>query len=212
MANDDIISARGGLLPVEFPYGNFRKTWYRLTTSAVAVYLGQPMDIDANGQAVPAGTGTSTTVQYIAGPVVGFADDQYGPPTAGGALPSAMLNLTAGPFIPALTNAWVQLADDPDQVFQLQCNSDATMTTANLADGCTFTYRSSSGNTTTGYSTAEASALSMSVVGSGNLQILGLIPYRNSDASLNNVGNYAKLRVRIISHRWGWRGSNYAPV
>lgn len=206
MANDDTIAAHGGLWPLELPYGAARKNWYRLTTSASAVYLGQPMDLDANGQALPATTGTSTTIAYIAGPVLGFADDPYGAGyTAGGALPAGMLVLTQASYLPALTNAWVLLADDPDQIFTLQANTDATMTTANLLDGCTFTYRATSGNNTTGYCTAEASVLSMSAVGSGNLQVLGLMPYRNSDSTINTVGNYAKLRVRIVSHRLGWR-------
>lgn len=203
MANDDWIAARGGLIPVEYPYGNFRKNWYRLTTSASAVFIGQPMDLDANGQAVPALTGTSTTINRILGPVVGFADDSLGVSSAGGNLPNALLSLTAGPSLPASTNSWVLIADDPDQMFQIQANTDATMTTANFVDLCTFTYRTSSGNTTTGYSTAEASVLSMAVTASGNLQVCGLIPYRNSDSTVNSVGNYAKLRVRIAQHRWG---------
>lgn len=203
MANDDEIAARGGMLPVEFPYGNFRRNYYRLTTSASAVFLGQPMDLDANGQVIPASTGTGPTINRILGPVVGFADDAYGPSSAGGSYPSAMLNLTAGPNLPALTNAWCLIADDPDQLFSIQANSDATMTTANLADLCTFTYRSSSGNTTTGYSTAEASVLSMSATGTGNLQVVSLIPQRNSDGTLNGVGNYANIRVKISQHRLG---------
>lgn len=211
MANDDYINARGGLLPVEFPYGNFRKNYYRLTTSASAVFIGQPMDLDANGQAVPALTGTGTTINYIVGPVVGFADDAS-VANAGGLLPNAMLSLTVGPSLPALTNGWVLIADDPDQIFQIQANTDGTMTTANLMDGCTFTYRASSGNTTTGYSTAEASILSMSAVGTGNLQVLGLVPLKNSDSTTNSVGNYAKLRARIFYHRLGFRGNNYNPV
>lgn len=203
MANDDIIQARGGLLPVEYPYGNFRRNWYRLTTSASAVFFGQPMDLDANGQVIPATTGTGTTINRILGPVIAFADDAYGPPVAGGGLPAGMLSLTAGPNLPASTNAWCLIADDPDQLFQIQANTDATMTTANLADLCTFTYRTSSGNTTTGFSTCEASVLSMAAAASGNLQVVGLIPLRNSDGTVNNVGNYAKLRVRITQHRLG---------
>lgn len=207
MANDDLINARGGLLPVEYPNGNFRKNWYRLTTSASAVFLGQPMDLDANGQALPAGTGTGATINLVIGPVVGFASDEFNPSTAGGNLPQSMLDLTKGASLPASTNAWVLIADDPDQLFMIQANTDATMTTANLVDGCTFTYRSSSGNTTTGYSTAEASVLSMAATATGNLQVVGLVPYRNSDATVNAAGNYAKLRVRITTHRLGWRGN-----
>lgn len=211
MANDDTIAARGGLLPVGFPYGNFVKNWYRLTTSAVAVYLGQPMDIDANGQAIPAGATTSGTA-FIAGPVVGFADDQFTTATAGGDLPSAMLDLTKASFLPALTNAWVCIADDPSQLFQMQADTAATLNTSNLMDNTTFAFRSSSGNTLTGYSTAEVSSIQAGIVGSGNLQIVGVIPYVNSDGSRNSIGQYAKLRVRILNHRFGFSGANNVGI
>lgn len=200
MANDDWISARGGLLPIEFPYGNFRKNVYKLTTSAVAVYLGQPMDLDANGNVVPATASTAGT-SYILGPVVGFIDTDLG------GIPSELTKVTAGPYLPATTNAYVLIADDPDQLFVIQAATDTAITTANLADGTTFTYRSSSGNTTTGYCTAELSGTQCSTTNSGNLQLLGLVPFRNSDGTLNAVGNYAKVRVRILNHRLGWRGT-----
>ena len=203
MANDDTIAARGGLLPVEYPYGNYRKNWYRLTTSAVAVYVGQPMDTDANGQVLPATA--STANNYMLGPALGFADDQFTVGAAGGALPAAMLSLTAGPFMPALTNGWVLIADDPDQIFVMQAATDTAITTANLMDSTTFTYRSTSGNTTTGYSTAELSGTQCTTTGSGALQVIGLLPQRNSDGTLNSVGNYAKVKVRITNHRLGWR-------
>lgn len=202
MANDDLISARGGLLPVEFPYGNFRKNWYRLTTSAAAVFIGQPMDVDANGQVLPATATTSSP--FMIGSVVGFADDA-GVTNAGGALPAAMLSLTAGPSLPALTNGWCLIADDPDQLFMMQAGTDTVITSANLMDSTTFIYRSSSGNTTTGYSTAELSGTQCSTTGSGPLQIVGLVPYKNSDGTTNAVGAWAKCRVRITNHRLGWR-------
>lgn len=201
MANDDWIAARGGMLPMEYPYGAFRKNVYKLTTSAVAVYMGQPMDMDANGNAVPAGTGTGTTINFLLGPVVGFID----PNQAG--LPSAMFSLTQGPYLPALTDANVLIADDPDQIFIMQVNTDGTaMTTAGLGNAVTFAYRSSSGNNTTGYSTAEVSELSFTISGTGNLQVLGLLPLKNSDGSTNTVGDLAKVKVRILTHRFGFRG------
>lgn len=198
MANDDMISARGGLLPIEYPYGNFRKNYYKLTTSAVAVYLGQPMDLDGTGQVVPAGCSTASTC-YMIGPVVGFADENMN------ALPSDTLVLTAGPYIQAAKNAYVCIADDPDQLFLIQASTDTAISTADLGTATTFTYRSSSGNTTTGYCTAELHAGQCSTTGSGNLQVLSFLPVKNSDGSSNGPGNYAKVRVRITNHRLGWR-------
>ena len=205
-ANDDWVSARGGLLPMEFPYGNFRKNYYKLTTSAVAVYLGQPMDLDTNGQAIPATVSTAGTA-FMVGPVVGFADSNMN------ALPSAMLRVDAGPYIPASTDAYVLIADDPDQAFVMQVGTNGTtlsITTASMVKTGTFMYRSSSGSTTTGYCTAEFDPLSISTTGSGNIQIMGLIPLKNSDGSTNFVANssgtaagqWAKIRCRINGHRW----------
>ena len=200
MANDDALSARGGLLPVSFPYGNFRKTYYRLTTSAVAVYIGQPMDLDTNGQAVMASVGTTKTV--IVGPVVGFARDINGK----AALPDVMLDVTAGPYLPALTNGYVCIADDPNQIFVIQEGTAATQLTTASISGCgTFSYlRATSGNTTTGYSYAELDADQFATItaGSGNLTVLGLADNINSDGSWNALGQYAKWKVQIMNHRY----------
>lgn len=209
MANDDWIAARGGMLPAEYPFGAYKKNYYKLTTSAAAVFLGQPMTLDANGQATAGMTSLNTggTIVNLLGSVVGFADSNLN------ALPAAMLNLTVGPSLPALTDGFVEIADDPNQVFVMQVNTNGTaITSANLADYCTFNYRSSSGNTTTGYSTAEVDNTTLSNLGSGNLQIMNLYPLKNSDGSTNALGNFAKVRVRITAHVWGTRLSNYTAV
>jgi len=212
-ANDDWIAARGGLLPIEYPYGNFRKNYYKLTTSAVAGYLGQPMDMDANGQAFPA-TASTAGINMLIGPIVGFADSNLN------ALPSSMLRVDAAPYLSAQTDAYVLIADDPDQCFVIQvgtggagatgANQAVCITTANIGMIGTFYYRSSSGNTTTGYCTAELDPQTLSTTGSGCFQIIGVYPLKNSDGSTNAVGatssavagEYTKVRVRCTAHRF----------
>lgn len=209
MANDDWIAARGGMLPAEFPYGAVRKNYYKLTTSTAAVFMGQPMTLDANGQATATMTSFNTggTIVNLLGPVIGFADVNLN------ALPSSMLNLTVGPSMPASTDGFVQIADDPDQIFIMQVNTNGTaITSANLVDYCTFNYRSTSGSTLTGFSTAEVDNTTLSNVGSGNLQVMGLYPLKNSDGSTNSVGNFAKVRVRITAHVWGSKLTNYTAL
>ena len=201
MANDDVVAARGGLLPVEYPFGAFRKNYYRLTTSAVAVYLGQPMDMDTNGQVVSASAGTAGT-ERILGPVIGFAADQAGKP----ALPSSMLRVDAGPYLPAQTNAYVLIADDPNQIFVIQEATGATqLTSANIGNCGTFQYRTSSGNTTTGYATCELEPIQIAATNSGAIQVIQLTDQLNSDGTYNALGQYAKWKVRIQGHRLGGR-------
>jgi len=209
MANDDWLNARGGMLPAEYPYGAYRKNIYKLTTSAVAVYIGQPVALDANGQATATMTSVNTgaTVVPLLGSVVGFLDTNFA------ALPNSVLSLTAGPYLPALTDAYVEVADDPDQIFVMQVSTAVTMTSANLGDYCSFNYtRATSGNTTTGYALAEVDANTLSSVGSGNLQIINLFPLKNSDGTTNSVGNYAKVRVRMTNPVLGSRLSNYTGI
>lgn len=201
-------SALGGLRPLEQPYGAVRKNYYRLTTSAVAVYLGQPMDMDANGQAVVASV--STAAQYILGPVLGFAEDKGGKP----ALPSSMLDLNQGAYLPGNKNAYVLIADDPNQIFVIQEASTGTqLTTAAIGASAHFNYlRSASGNTVTGSSYAELDPnISGSTGGSsGAFQLVGLADNVNLDGTWNSLGAYAKWKVRIALHRLG--GSYKASV
>jgi len=204
MANDDWSGARGGCLPVEYPYGNYRKNYYKLTTSnAAAVYLGQLMSLDSNGQAVPLLVNTAATI-FTIGPVVGFADSNMN------ALPSSMLQVTAGPYLPANTDGYVLCADDPDQNYVVQVGTGANslcITSAQMLQTSTVMYRSVSGNNITGFSTMELDPQQLTQTGSGVLQVLGLIPVKNSDGTTNAVGGnsssgvfYTKLRVRAISH------------
>lgn len=202
MANDDTIAARGGLLPVGFPFGNFRRNYYRLTTSVVAVFVGQPMDLDTNGQAIPA-LANSLGTSIMIGPVIGFARDMNGK----AALPDEMLRVDASPSLPASVNGYVCIADDPNQIFVIQEGTATTqLTTANIGSSVGFSYlrtSQSSGSTLTGYSKAEIDASGVNATaGSGALQLIGLTDQMNSDGSFNALGQYAKWRVRIQNHRF----------
>ena len=198
MANDDTIAARGGLLPVQYPYGNYRRTLYKLTTSATAaVFIGQPMDLDNNGKVVPAETANATS---SIGPVLGFTD------TNKAGLPSGMDSLTQGGYLPANKDAYCVVADDPDQLFQIQEDTGGSaLTQSSVGNTLNFVPRTSSGNTTTGYSTFEADRSSVVGTDSGQLMIVGLVDVMNSDGTKNGFGNYAKLLVRNNWHRYGGR-------
>ena len=196
MANDDWIRARGGLLPVDYPNGSFKKTYYRLTTSAAAgVYLGQPMAADNNGRVVTLALANSNSV--CIGPVVGFLDTNYE------ALPSGMETTQAGAYLPANTDAYVAICDDPNQDFVVQEDTSGTALTASAVfNTAAMTYRASSGDTTTGYSTAELKNNSVGTGTGGWLTIKQLHRVMNSDGTANSVGSYAKWIVRINNHQF----------
>lgn len=199
MANDDQIAASGGLRPLTQPYGTVKRSYYKLTTSTtIGVWVGQPMDLDGQGQATAISVGTGITVLTV-GPVLGFARDSRGQM----GLPDAMSVLTQEAYLPANTNAYVCIADDPNQEFIIQEMSSGTgLTTANIGNTTGFMVnRSTSGSTVTGSSHWELDPNTASATTSGCLRIVGLADNMNSDGSYNAVGAYAKWRVRICNHR-----------
>ena len=196
MANDDSINARGGLLPVQYPYGNYRRTLYRLTTSATAeVFIGQPMDLDAAGRVVPAGVADNSP---ILGPALGFVD------TNKAGLPSAMTDLNEAGNLPANTDAFVVVADDPNQLFMIQEDTGGSaLAETNIGNTLNTVPRTSSGSTVTGYSTFEADRSTVAADTGGQLKVVGLVDVMNSDGTANEFGNFGKLLVKVNHHRLG---------
>ena len=206
-ANDDFSSARGGLRPSTQPYGTVKRSYYRLATGSAnqAIFIGQPMDLDTNGEAVVATIGTAGD-SIILGPALGFARDSRGQM----GLPDAMSLITQAAYLPASTNAYVMIADDPNQEFIIQEASTGTqLTTANIGQNAGWTYNghtvagvaNTSGSTITGSSFAELYPPFAAAATYGALRIVGLADNMNSDGSFNTVGAYAKWRVRINNHR-----------
>ena len=196
MANDDQIRARGGLLPVQYPFGNFKKEYYRLTTGVAAanIFIGMPVDLDANGRA--AAFDVTASNNLLLGSVVGFADTNLE------ALPSAMETTTAGAYLPGNTDAFVLVADDPNQEFIIQEDTGGTaLALVDVGLNANLVYRSSSGDTTTGYTTAELDASSAGTGTGGILIIKQIARNMNSDGTQNAVGDYAKWVVKIARHR-----------
>lgn len=198
MANDDSVRSRGGLLPVQFPFGNFKKEYYRLTTGVAAcnIFIGMPVDLDATGRAIP--IELTTSGNYLLGSVVGFADTNLE------ALPSAMETTNAGAYLPGNTDAFVLVATDPNQDFILQEDTGGTaLTLSEVGNNANMVYRSTSGDTTTGYATVELDRSSAGTGTGGVLVIKQLGRQMNSDGTQNGVGNYGKWVVGIARHRFG---------
>ena len=198
MANDDNIRARGGLLPVQYPFGTYQKQYYRLTTGAAAVnvFLGMPVQADANGAVTPSFDVTGSGGVCI-GSIVGFLDTEYA------ALPTVMETTIAGAYLPGNTDAYVLVADDPFQDFVIQEDTGGTvLARTNIFNNANMTYRSTSGDTTTGYSTIELDRSSAGTGTGGLLMLKDVLPIKNSDGTTNAPGNYCKWIVRIVRHTW----------
>jgi len=205
MANDDVIAARGGLLPVGYPYGNTRVNYYKLTTAATGdgIYIGEPMDLDSNGGCVRATTAADNT--FVLGPALGFLDANK----AG--VPSGMTDLSQAGYLPSNKDAYVAIADDPNQLFTIQADTSGTISQADIGQYCRFTHRSSAGNSVTGYSTAELLTSDSAADTGGCLQIVNLADNINSDGTLNTGAlNYCKAIVKIGHHRLGGNPTNTA--
>jgi hypothetical protein len=205
MSNDDIAFARGGLRPSMQPYGTVKRSYYKLTTRADAIFIGQPMDLDTNGNAVVVAIGTDAGI-YTIGPVLGFSRDSRGQM----GLPDAMSLITQAAYLPGNTDAYVCIADDPNQEFIIQEASTGTqLTTANIGNVGGFFYNrvvssvaGTTGSTVTGSSLAELYPPFVVVASNGLFRLVGLADNMNSDGTFNSVGAYAKWRVRINNHRF----------
>lgn len=193
MANDNQIGVRGGLLPVQYPYGNFRRSLYKLTTSAAAeIFIGQPMTLDANGQAAICATVSNSA---LLGPVLGFVD------TNKAGLPTNLTDFAQNGYLDANIDTFVVIADDPGQLFQIQEDSGGTaLTQAGVGARANIIYDTASGSTTTGRSTAQLDASTIAANTGGHLQVVGLIDFMNADGTANDFGDYSKLMVRIANH------------
>ena len=199
MANDDWYPGAGGLIP----HGRLRHVgMYKLTTSTVAVFRGQPMDLDSNGGVVPATTGDS---EYILGPVLGFTDIG----TKGG-LPSNLLDINQEAYLDGNNNSYVLIADDPDQLFEVQCDTGGTsLESSNIGNFATLIPMSTtvSGSTVTGWSSFGLDQDDAAGDTGGCCQVVALSERMNSDGSTNTAGSdYVKAIVRLTGHRLGGRG------
>ena len=119
-------------------------------------------------------------------------------------LPDAMSLITQAAYLPANTDAYVCIADDPNQEFIIQEGSAsvAQMGSANVGNtvGITF-FKATSGDTNTGSSLAEITPVGAAASTMGSLRLVAYADQVNSDGSFNTPGIYAKWVVRIQNHR-----------
>lgn len=195
MAN---VSRISGLAPVSYlngsPWNGQARTYYIVSSDTNAYAIGDPVDYSgsADGKGVAGVTlataGNNSGVNRILGVIVGVLGSVYGSSAAGIVNPNTII-------VPATKtqNYYVEVADDPNIVFEAQEGGTGTALAAtevglncDLASGANNGYVS-------GWVIDNAQT---STSANFQLSLLGL-----SQVSNNAFGAYAKWRVKINLHR-----------
>lgn len=195
MANSD---SRFGLRPVGNDgtggYNSKGRAYFVPSTYATALYIGDPVVATSTSNTAAAGEGnqfapgtlreinkaTAGAGNRVLGSIVGFEVDPD--------------NLDKS-YNPASTERVVYVADDPDQLFEIQADSGAAVASTDMGANADLIY-THGGSTATGLSGAELDTSDMSVAATGQLTILELA--KKAD---NALGTNAKLLVKINYHQ-----------
>ena len=194
MANDQ--SSHLGLRPVKQPFGAIKIGYYRANT-AIAMFRWQPVVLNNSGQVQVAAI---AALSPILGSVVGFVD------ATKASIPTFMDSLADGPFLPSSPggDAWVAVADDPNQLFIMEEDTGGTLIGSANSSGLRvrFTYLATTGNTTTGIATALIDRSTLAATTGEILTLVGPSDNMNSDGTTNDLtGAFAKWYIRINSHQ-----------
>lgn len=177
MANADVAF---GLAPV-LPKGGVVQTteYYVPASDNTALFIGDPVTIAGSGDAlgVPSiARSTAGSGNSITGVVVGFRPDA---------------NIVANGYRAAATAAYVLVCDDPEQVFEIQDDSDGgNLAVADI--GLNANLVAAAGSAATKRSGFELDTSSKGAGATKQLRILGIT--QRADVE---VGANTKVRVRI---------------
>ena len=179
MANAD--NAKG-LTPVAYasgaPYNGAVNTYYVPATDTTAIYIGDMVKLagSADTDGVPSVTKASST-NVVVGVVTGVR-----PVTRSSKI-----------YREASTERYVEVADDPNLVFEIQ--NSGTIAAADFGLNANFT--GTSGSTVTGLSTMELDTSSKATTATLDFQILRLAPRTDNEVGLN-----ADVLVRLNNHQF----------
>lgn len=181
MANSSFIR---GLFPIKPTGSGMVKLSYYKANTTTAIYLHDPVVLEAAGIVAIAQCGSANA---IIGSAEMFLDANLGAPAD-----------VTKPYLPANTDGYVGVADDPNQRFLIEEDTGGTALTQAAIGSCAdFTYIASTGDTTTGLSTVVLDRSGLDAT-SGQFQLLGIL-YADDNA----FGNYCKWIVRINKHQLG---------
>lgn len=196
MANDNFPR---GLFPVNWP--KIPIHYYRVSSSQ-DIFLGELVDLASTGYVGNVIDVTTAGIVQALGVAVGFA----GPLRRGLATDDPFLDasdLTTLASGLETGDRWVAVADDPNQEFVVQGDTGGTLATLSaVGETAALIYRSTSGNTNTGWANLELDASSNAASTGQLVRILRLHDIVNVDGTENTAGaNYAKWVVQIQTHR-----------
>lgn len=184
MANSD---APRGLKPVRHlsgaPYTGAVNRYYVPSTDSTAIYVGGLVKLGgtADSRGVPSVTGNVATGDAVVGVVVAVMAD----------------TAESTRYRAASTARYVQVADDPNLLFEVQEDSVgaalAATNVGNVADLTAFT----SGSTATAASAIEIDSSTATASGDGTEDVL---IYALADREDNEIGDNAKWLVRLNNH------------
>ncbi len=181
MANSSFIK---GLFPIKPTGGTVKINYYKANTQQ-AIYLHDPVVLESAGLVVVAKCGSANA---ILGSAEIFLDSNLGGPA----------DVTGKCYLPASTDGYVGVADDPQQRFLIEEDTGGTALTQSAVGSCAdFTYIATTGDTTTGLSTVVLDRSGIDAT-SGQFQLLGIL-YADDNA----FGDYCKWIVRINKHQLG---------
>lgn len=192
MAN---ISRPGGLKPVGYlngsPWNGQARKYYVPVGNATALYVGDPVTLGGSADAygvpdVSIGVAGSAIVGVIVGVVVA---------TAGVSLQAATLDLTRR-SLPAATEGYVLVADDPSIIFEIQEGNTVALTAAEVGLNCNFLI--AAGASTVADSQTVTALAAPAATATLNLKLLGLAQRED-----NAFGAFAKWLVKINNHVYG---------
>lgn len=158
--------------------------------NAVATFVGDLVKADATGDTVAAGgqaLGVQSVVQAAAGDatlgvIVGFVVNP--------------LNLNTPQFRTASTGRYVLVADNPNQIFEVQ-TSNGTLTVADV--GLNANFAVAAGSTTTGASGMTLDVATILGTATLPLKIMGFTQRPDND----NTATASKVLVKINNHQFG---------
>ena len=198
MANDERILL--GLRPTRQPFGAVQVNYYRANT-AINMFRYQPVILNNSGQVQVAAI---ADLSGILGVTVGFLDANKA------ALPGGMDRLadssTTGPFLPSGNDAYVAVADNPDQWFVVESDTGgaAIGSVQSIGQTIDFVYLTgltTNGNTTTGIANVLLDSSTTGNNTGGVLTLVALADMVNQDGTLNTAANFGKWIVKINAHQ-----------
>lgn len=186
MANVD---APHGLRPLMYlngaPYNGQARKYAVASDYGTALFIGDPVDLagttDATGKWPTVEKPTLADGNYTIGPIVACEPNR---------------DDLSKVYIPATTGGYVWVADDPNIIFSVQCDSVATTEIADFGLNAIL-IETHAGNTSTGISGLELDESSLTGDASNMLMMLRLVDREDNELAIN-----ADVEVLISAHRY----------